>query len=38
MTDNNEKIENRLKNLKNFYVKAGKMIDKLPESIPEKTR
>lgn len=38
MTDNNEKIENRLKNMKNFYVKAGKMIDKLPESIPEKTR
>ena len=32
------KIERRLQNMKNFYVKAGDIIDKLPEAIPEKTR
>ncbi len=32
------KVEDRLQKMKNFYVKAGEMIDKLPDAIPEKTR
>jgi len=38
MKDDKIKIEQRLKNMKNFYNKAGEMIDKLPDAIPEKTR
>ena len=38
MKKNDMKIEDRLQNMKNFYVKAGELIDKLPDSIPEKTR
>ena len=32
------KIEQRLQNMKNLYIKASDMIDKLPDVIPEKTR
>lgn len=38
MVDKKMKIEQRLQNMKNFYVKAGKLIDSLPEAIPQKTR
>lgn len=38
MKDGKMKIEQRLQNMKNFYVKAGNMIDSLPDAIPEKTR
>lgn len=38
MKDEKIKIENRLQNMKKFYIKAGEMIDKLPDAIPEKTR
>lgn len=38
MKDNKMKIEKRLQNMKNFYVKAGELIDNLPDAIPEKTR
>lgn len=32
------KIEQRLQNMKDFYVKAGEMIDKLPDAVPENTK
>ena len=38
MKQENMKIEQRLQNMKNFYLKAGELIDKIPEAIPEKTR
>lgn len=38
MKDDKMKIEQRLQNLKKFYIKAGELIDKLPDAIPEKTR
>lgn len=38
MKDDKMKIEKRLQNMKNFYMKAGNLIDKLPDAIPEKTR
>lgn len=38
MKNDKMKIEQRLQNMKKFYIKAGEMIDKLPETIPEKTR
>ena len=38
MKDDNMKIEQRLQNMKNIYVKAGDLIDNLPDAIPEKTR
>ena len=27
-----------MENMKKFYLKAGDIIDKLPDAIPEKTR
>jgi len=38
MSKDNVKIEQRLQNMKKFYIKAGEIIDKLPDAIPEKTR
>lgn len=38
MKDEKMKIEHRLQNMKKFYIKAGEMIDSLPDAIPEKTR
>lgn len=38
MKNDKMKIEQRLQNMKKFYIKAGEMIDKLPDAIPEKTR
>ncbi|MCR4673350.1 MAG: 50S ribosome-binding GTPase [Lachnospiraceae bacterium] len=38
MKDNNMKIEQRIQNMKNFYVKAGDLIDKLPDAVPQKAR
>lgn len=38
MKDDKMKIEKRLKNMKNFYMKAGNLIDNLPDAITEKTR
>ena len=35
---NNQVIEQRLENMKNFYIKAGEIIDSLPDSIPQKYR
>lgn len=38
MKDDKMKIEQRLQNMKNFYIKASEMIDNLPDAIPDKTR
>lgn len=38
MKDENMKIEERMQNMKAFYNKAEKLIDELPDAIPEKTR
>lgn len=38
MVDKSMKIEQRLQNMKKFYVKAGQLIDNLPDAIPQKTR
>ena len=38
MKDEAMKIEQRMQNMKNIYIKAGDLIDKLPDAIPEKTR
>lgn len=38
MKDDKMKIEQRLQNMKKIYIKAGELIDNLPEAIPEKTR
>ncbi len=38
MQDNNMKIEQRLQNMENFYVKISEVIEKLPDAIPEKTK
>lgn len=38
MKDDKSKIEQRMQNMKKFYTKAGDLIDKLPDAIPEKTR
>ena len=38
MKENYMKIEKRLQNMKDFYIKAGDLIDKLPDAVPEKTR
>ena len=38
MKDDSKKIEKRLENMKNFYLKTGEIIDGLPDTIPEKTK
>lgn len=38
MKDDSMKIEQRLQNMKNFYTKAGDLLDNLPDAIPEKAR
>ena len=38
MKDDKMKIEQRLQNMKNFYIQTGELIDNLPDAIPEKTR
>lgn len=38
MRDEKEKVEQRMQNMKRFYIKAGELIDKLPDAVPEKTR
>ena len=38
MKDDKKKIEHRLQNMKNFYIKTSEMIDNLPDVIPKKTR
>lgn len=38
MKENSTKIEQRLQNMKEFYIKTGEMIDNLPDVIPEKAR
>lgn len=38
MKDNKMKIEQRLQNMKKFYIKTGELIDKLPDAIPQNTR
>ncbi len=34
MKDNHEKIEERIENVKNVYLKIEKLIDDLPDVIP----
>lgn len=38
MKDENSKIEERLENMKNFYLKTEKLLNSLPDAIPEKTK
>lgn len=38
MKDDKKIIEQRLQNMKNLYIKVGDLIDRLPDTIPEKTR
>ena len=38
MKDDKMKIEQRIRNMKNFYVKTAELIDKLPDAVPEKAR
>ena len=38
MSDDGMKIEQRLHNMKQFYVNASNLIDKLPIAMPEKTK
>ncbi len=38
MKDDAAKIERRLQNMKKFYFKVGKLLDSLPDAIPEKIR
>jgi len=38
MKDEKMKIEQRLQNIKKFYIKAGELMDHLPDAIPEQTR
>ena len=38
MEKDNLKIERRLENMKDFYVKVGNLIEELPDAIPEKTK
>lgn len=38
MNDDRVKIEQRMQNMKNFYLKIGEIIDKLPDAIPDKVK
>ena len=38
MNDDRVKIEQRMQNMKNFYLKIGEIIDKLPDGIPDKVK
>lgn len=38
MKEEKAKIEQRLENMKNFYLKTTQMIDNLPDVVPEKVR
>lgn len=38
MKEDQQKIEKRLQNMRNFYVKLCEMVDGLPHEIPEKAR
>lgn len=38
MKDDTAKIEQRIENMKQIYEKAGELIDKLSDAIPDKTR
>lgn len=38
MKDDNQKIEKRLANMKNFYLKLEDILDSLPDAIPDKTK
>ena len=38
MRDEKEKVEQRMQNMKKFYIKAGELIDKLPDAVPAKTK
>lgn len=38
MKDDRMRIEQRMQNMRKFYIKAGEMIDKLPDEIHEKTK
>lgn len=38
MKDDKMKIEQRMQNMKKFYAKVADLIEKLPDSIPEKTK
>ncbi len=36
MNDEKDKIEKRIQNMKKFYIKAGELIDNLPDAVPKK--
>jgi len=38
MKNDKVKIEHRLQNMKNFYIKVEEILDKLPDSVSEKTK
>lgn len=38
MKDDSTKIQDRLDNMKNFYFKAEKLLENLPDSFPSKTK
>lgn len=38
MNDEKDKIEKRMQNMKKFYIKAGELIDNLPDAVSKKTR
>lgn len=38
MNDDKIKIEHRMQNMKNFYLKIGEMINNLPDTIPNKIK
>lgn len=38
MKDDKNKIEKRLENMKNFYLKTEEILDNLPDGIPNKTK
>ena len=38
MNNENTKIQERIQNMKQIYVKIGELVDKLPDTIPPQTR